>query len=99
MLTRGEAKVPLNALLLLSILAVISSLAATTMTIVYKYLGFGIYNNPITCVSSNAYFIQKYNHNYYLTAINITEVLAVMTNTALLVVVAVLRVKLSKLMD
>lgn len=83
-------------MLLLSLLAVLCSLAATILTVVKKYVGFGVYSNPITCTSSSSYFTQKYNHDNYIIAINITEGLAVLIGTALLIVVAVLRVKLSK---
>lgn len=83
-------------MVVLSILSVLCSTAATILTIVKKYIGFGVYANPIACTSSSSYFTQKYNQNNYIIAINITEVLSVLVGTALLIIVVVLRVKLSR---
>ena len=61
---------PLNILTAFSAAAALMAITSLVLAIVYKYRGFGWENTPISC-STNAYFIEKYNHNGYLTTSNL----------------------------
>lgn len=62
-------------------------------------MAFGLYSNPISCTSSNAYFTIKYNHNNYVAAIDVAEAVSVFLQIAVVVLVILLKVKLSKSVD
>jgi hypothetical protein len=60
MLIKRVAKWPLNILFLTTLLALTANAALFALTIVYKYLGFSINANPISCSTTQAYFLTKF---------------------------------------
>ena len=93
MLTRTNARLPLNLLIILTCFAFALSATATVLIVIYKYLGFGIATNPVACTSTQTYFTTKYNHNNYLASIDVAMVIVLLAEVTLLAVVIVLRVK------
>ncbi len=96
MLTRNNARTPLTLLLALSLLAFVMTIPATVFIVIKQYLGFGIATNPISCTSSQSYFTSKFSQNNYLSSIDASIVIVLLAQSALIVQLIVLRVKLSQ---
>jgi hypothetical protein len=96
MLTRNNARTPLTLLLALSLLAFVMTIPATIFIVIKRYLGFGIATNPISCTSSQAYFTSKFSQNNYLSSIDASIVIVLLAQSALIVQLILLRVKLSQ---
>ena len=92
---RRKAYRPLTILLVSSSIAALSAITALVLAIVYKYRGFGWENTPINC-SGQTYFITKYNHNSYLTVVNIGGAIAFLSAFVVACISIFLRVELAQ---
>ena len=91
--TRKIINKPLNVLLAVNCTVLALAVVVLALTIHYKYLGFGLQTNPISCSSSNIYLTAKYGNNLYLNAIDITQLIAIVGCLTSLVILIDLKSK------
>ena len=67
MLAINRAKYVNTILIITTIIGLCSTIGAIVLMIIKKYVGFGVYSNPIVCTTAaNSYANTKYVHSNYI---------------------------------